>query len=768
MRTTYIRVFTAAIILVAFFTNSLAQFDLQRYDDIPVVLHGDVVPNPWVGGLNFCQFSNIDLDLDGTLDLFIFDRMGNGGKKVVTYIQNGSPGQSELIHTTEFDSVYPFNELHDWALLQDFNCDGKADIFSYSVGGMRVFKNTSNTTDGLQFELFTDLVYSNYDPSIANLFITSVDIPALVDIDSDGDIDVLTFSIFGSYVEYHKNMSMENYGTCDSLDYMVRNRCWGFFSENFNNNSVTLLDSCDFNVDDPELTEVIQEYTELLKKDGKDAKPIDEFLGRSKRHTGSTLLSFDADANGVKELVLGDISYDNLTMLHNGGTVDAGVIYSQDTAFPNYDVPADMTIFPGAFYVDVDNDQIRDLLVSPNAKNLSRNFESIWYYNNSGADDFPDFEHQTNNFLQEDMIDVGEGAQPIFFDHNGDGLMDLLISNYGYFQDGGNYPGQVAYFENIGNAQSPEFELITRDYQDLSLIGLGQGMRLTFGDMDDDGDKDLFIGEVQGSIHYFENVSAGLEAEFQLNTPNFPDNNGDAIDVGQFAKPQIFDVNRDQKLDLIIGERNGNINYYENIGTVNSPTLQLMNDSLGGVVVAEWWNITGYASPIMFENENGEYEMFVGSQVGYIWHFDNIDNNLGGTFNLVDSISHGIFEGMRSHIDLADLDDDGLRDAVVGNYRGGVAFYKNYAGVGLNENQGPARLIVVPNPANDHLTIDLSELGSGNIEVELFDVLGKQISRRMIWSTAIFELNTSNIQPGHYTLLFRSDSRTAIASFIKQ
>lgn len=761
--TIYIGVVLASICT---FSAAFGQFELNRYDEYPVTLDGSLIDNPWAGGLNFCQFSNLDINMDGTQDLFVFDRTGN---KVITYIQNGSSGQSDLQHTTEYDSVFPFYELHDWALLIDYNCDGKNDIFSYAVGSIRVYKNTSNTIDGLQFELASERINSNYDPSEANLFVTSVDLPALVDIDNDGDIDILTFSIFGSYVEYHKNFSMENYGTCDSLNFMLRNRCWGFFSENGNSNSVNLLDSCNFNVDNPELVEIITAYHNELKNGLQNPRSRNDLETQLKAaHTGSSLLSFDSDANGVKELVLGDVSFNNLTFLYNGGTVDNGVIYSQDTAFPVYDVPVEMEIFPGAFYVDVNNDQIRDLLVSPNNKNLSRNFESILYYHNSRADDFPDFEHRMNNFLQDQMIDVGEGAQPIFFDHNGDGLQDLLLSNYGYFRQNGNYPGKVAYFENIGTAQAPHFELITRDYQDLSTIGLGQGMHLSFGDMDDDGDKDLFIGDVEGSIHYFENISTGAVAEFQLSVPNFPDDLGNAIDIGQFATPQIFDVNRDQLPDLLIGEYNGNINYFENIGSVGDPSMKLIEDTLGGVVVAEWWSNRGYSTPLMFENENAEYELLVGSEVGYIWHFNDIDNNIGGDFNLIDSLFQGIAEGIRSSITLADVDGDDLIDAVVGNYRGGVGLFKNDFTDGIGEHNGPTRLKVYPNPATDQLIVDVSSLRSAELTVELVDILGKKLFSKKIRSISKYQMDTSDLAPGYYTLMFHSNHGSGIASFIKQ
>ena len=35
------------------------------------------IPNAWSGGLNSCQLSEIDLNLDGVKDLFVFERSGN-------------------------------------------------------------------------------------------------------------------------------------------------------------------------------------------------------------------------------------------------------------------------------------------------------------------------------------------------------------------------------------------------------------------------------------------------------------------------------------------------------------------------------------------------------------------------------------------------------------------------------------------------------------------------------------------------------------------
>ena len=62
------------------------------------------------------------------------------------------------------------------------------------------------------------------------------------------------------------------------------------------------------------------------------------------------------------------------------------------------------------------------------------------YYKNTGLNNFPDFVYQQNNLLQDNMIELGEGAYPVFFDYDNDGLKDLFISNYGNFASSGFLP----------------------------------------------------------------------------------------------------------------------------------------------------------------------------------------------------------------------------------------------------------------------------------------------------------------------------------------
>ena len=108
---------------------------------------------PWAGGLNSCQFCAIDLNHDGINDLLVFDRHGN---RKLTFINHGTPNTVDYTFAPEYALKLP--DLHDWVISVDYNCDGKMDLFTYGMGGVRVFRNISDTA--LKFTMVTDLLES--------------------------------------------------------------------------------------------------------------------------------------------------------------------------------------------------------------------------------------------------------------------------------------------------------------------------------------------------------------------------------------------------------------------------------------------------------------------------------------------------------------------------------------------------------------------------------------------------------------------------------
>ena len=212
--------------------------------------------------------------------------------------------------------------------------DGKEDIFTSTSNAIALFTNISS--ENLEFE-FTKILTTDSGFGPTNLYVDGVDLPAIVDIDNDCDIDVLSFNYDGTYVELHQNKSMELYGVCSAIDLYKTDNCWGNFKENFTDNDLTL-----FLDDDCQETE----------------------NGDDLRNMRDQLCALDLNPNlNELELLIGDISYGNIVMVLNGGSQDDAYIISQDQTFliiinqSNY-------LFLDAL-IDIDKDEVKDLIIIP-------------------------------------------------------------------------------------------------------------------------------------------------------------------------------------------------------------------------------------------------------------------------------------------------------------------------------------------------------------------------------------------------------------------
>ncbi|MBT8195399.1 MAG: T9SS type A sorting domain-containing protein [Bacteroidia bacterium] len=686
---------------------------------ITVRINGSELENPWVGGFNAPHFSEVDLDQDGVMDLFAFDR---GGDRISTYINTAKNGQVSYKNAPHFKKLIP--PIHDWALFVDFNCDGKSDLFSYSYsGGMTLYKNTSNPTDGLQFELEHDLIYSYFGLNYVNLYVSPVNQPVLIDVDGDSDLDVITFTLTGSLLEFHENYAMDSLGRCDTLMYRLSPGCWGNFTLSPFSNSAVLGISC--RIANPT----------TFDNDAAQSGGL---------HSGSCMMGFDVDNDNDIDLINGDLLGNNLLLLVNGGDNQNANITSQDTTFPSYDVPVNMASFPASYFVDVDNDNAKDLIVAPCTENDSENFTNILFYKNTATTQAPIFEFTNGEFLVEDMIEVGAGANVELFDVNQDGLMDMLIGNYGYYAPGGQFTSGIAHFENTGTSTKPEFDLITRDYEGMNALNLN-GIHPCFGDLDGDLDDDMLIGDSDGKLHYFRNTAgAGMPASFTLTGPNYQ-----GIDVGQFSAPFIFDLNGDGLLDLIVGERDGSLNYFENTGTTTMPVYNLTSDTLGGLNVKTWWDIEGYSDPILYNN-SGNIELLVGSKQGSVHYYDHITGNIMGNYSLIDSTYADIDEDERTSIARFDIDGDAIEDILTGNYAGGAVFYSSSSTLDIGDNSTANEMAIYPNPTESIVNIELNNYqGASNNHLFIYNVTG-QVIFESVFNSYKTQINTSTWVPGVY------------------
>jgi hypothetical protein len=699
-------------------------FHFELNTEIEVNQDGELLKNAWSGGINSAQFSTIDLNNDGKEDLFIFDRTNNKG---YTYLNVNNT----WVYSPEYESVFP--EMFHWALLVDYNCDGKKDIWTTASFGTKIYKNTSDS-DGLSFKLEKELIYTlGISGSQINLAIDVTDIPSFVDVDNDGDLDILTYiPSFGSYIEYHKNFSQERYGVCDSLEFEKVTNRWGDFLEC----------SCDFYVF------------------GGNGTCRNEKV----EHSGSTLLAFDLDEDGDKDILTGDIGCDHVSLLRNTGTNQLEEFLSFETEFPK-EKPIHFPSFPAVFHEDIDFDGKKDLISSPNvssneANNIDFSHSAHVYKKVSKSD----FEFQKDDFLQQTMLEVGEEACPAFSDADGDGDLDLFIGNRGLVQSNGSYVASIFYFQNIGTQLNPSFELVTKDYLGLSSRNHTK-IRPVFTDINGDEADDLifyaFDGREAHHIYYsFNKLASNQGLSFDFNEINTLD-----LDVeGVSSAPLFEDINKDGEQDLILGlQGKKGITYYRNtgglkfveeqtkLGKIIAVKISLTSADLDGNGVSEL--IVGST-----DNQHGELQIYKDytnnltdsliSEQSFIWNpliTDYIAFNFGETF----------------------YPTTYQNDLIIGTNTGGLLYLKNKEKApptAINKDFVLNQVKIYPNPSHSSITIETF----GKAHVEIVNLLGETIFTKQIDSFQKKLVSVSDWERGFYLVKISIKGKVIVHKLLLQ
>lgn len=712
---------------------------------IPVERNGLALQNAWAGGLNAPQFYPIDLNGDGINDLFVFDR---GSNKVLTFLNDGSHSDTAFHYAPEYEHVFP--AMTQYAVIRDYNHDGVPDIFTYQAGGtnpqgqaipvgIEVYKG-SRVNGNLHFDVVQYCLNFSQDGFTVNILPNALGAPGFIDVNGDGDLDILAFGIYGTTITYFENQTVEMGLNPDSMIFNQVSSCWGNIYVSNSTLGVSLNVSCKGGT-------------------GQEGGPEDP------RHTGAALsaLRYGNDAN--VDAILSGAHVDFMALLKNTGDASYANIGWVDTLWPQCNVPVQMPLFPGAYQLDAENDGSQDLLISPLFSISSEDAKNVMLYRYINGDSCYYQYSGNDSFLVSTMLDFGTDSKAVFFDYNGDGLMDIVVGNYYYYNRQVLGTSQLALYKNVGTRTQPRFVEISKDWAGLSqysLAGEVLGYNPAFGDLDGDGKPDMLAGDVNGDLFFFRN-----EGDSEASYPSMTISNYESINVGGDAAPFIYDVNGDSLPDLIIGNMNGTLSYYWNYGTRSNPKFSAdsVNTYFGGVNVTNPASTIGNSQPFIMRDSTGNMLLFVGSDQGLVFEYLIDPAKLRtGTFTLLDTNFLNYNAGARVTMQANDLAGNGKLEYLAGNALGGLQMFSDSLWdssnvLSVHDLLPDNGISIYPNPANQQFTCVNNGRGWKNAQPELYDIFGEKIPVSFNTFSDKLVFSSAGLTSGLYVLRIISDGQ---------
>ncbi len=695
------------------------QFAYEATTTIPVRMNEtDLLTQAWAGGFNAVQFNTMDLNNDQQQDLVLFDRTAN---KLLPYLSR----DQAYTYAPEYEKLFP-SDLSNFVLLRDFNGDGKKDIFTGNSLGIKVYENNTPDNEELAWKhyLFQTpaggesqvLLTTGFSGKI-NLQLQFDDLPSINDADGDGDIDIICagFSLEGR-LEFHKNVSAVG----EPLQFERITQAWGNFTEcgcgefAFNN------ESCPTSA-------------------------------RAQHAGGKALLAIDVDNDAKTDLIFSESNCDKLYLLRNEGTSE-NALFTQVEIFPTaFQVNG---LYPSAFFEDVDFDGVKDILVSsgifPRTDEETDWSTSAHFFKNTGTDTSLQLSFQQTNFLQSNMIDVGENAVPAFFDYDGDGDTDLFISNLGKLRPSQKFTSSIHLFENVGTLQNPVFEFVTDDYGNFSTLHF-YNVRIQFADIDQDGKVDLVFTATNESddtsLYYLLNTATnGLSLSQTLSTTS--------IEIFFNENVHVTEINSDGLRDLLIGRSDGAVEYWKNTGTPAFPTWQLEDDSYLNLAASLLRQNPSIATGNL--DNDTEFDLIIGDQKGVLRVLSNFKTQTDFAVAEQELIYNTLTDqyenrnlGGRIWIAPISIANDANPTLVIGNMLGGLQL--------LQAKEKVASFEVYPNPVTQHEKLFIETTISGS--VQLFSSVGKTLRSYSI-GKGTSELILPETQAGVYLLRFTGAGKT--------
>jgi hypothetical protein len=404
-------------------------------------------------------------------------------------------------------------------------------------------------------------------------------------------------------------------------------------------------------------------------------------------------------------------------------------------------------------FADIDGDGDYDLFVGREPTGTTTDPGDIFFYENVGTPQVAQWNLITKNYIS---LDVGYTASSAIVDINADGDQDLFI------QHSGDY---LSYYENGGTANFPFYHWVTDQYQDISVNDASP----RFGDLDDDNDPDLLMGEaaIPGppGIYLYQNQGTPQSANFNLVTTNFiPDIFTQSSVRNSLA---LADIDNDNDLDLFTCNHDRHYNFFENVGTPFNPIYELVSNNWQNIYNSSMPN-TPLNSAFYDIDSDGDLDLFLTNLSDLTYFYRNVGTPQNAVMVLeTDRFLTECGCQYFHEFDIYDIDNDGDGDFLLSSYDGGMYFFRNVTGEPPSvppQQETPSHepfLFLGPNPANPITWITYQLPYPQKAELAVYNLLGQKVAtlasglqmpgrKTVTWNAAAYP-------SGVYWILLQSD-----------
>lgn len=423
----------------------------------------------------------------------------------------------------------------------DYNNDGFDDLYVTCLGPNHLFKNNGNGT-------FTNVTAK-----------AGVDDPrwstgaAFVDYDNDGKLDLFV----SNYVSFDLN-KLPEFGAGRSCQFKgMPVQCGprglpGAGDSLFHNNGDGT-------------------FTDVSKKAG---------VADANGYYGLGVICSDFDEDGFVDIFVANDSTPNFLYHNNGDGTFKEIAFTSGTAVNESGREQGCM---GVTLGDYDHDGRLDLFIT--------NFDDEYnvLYHNDGRNSFSDASYRSK-VAEVSLPYVGWGTK--FFDYDNDGWVDIFVTNGHAYPQRDHYRQRELLHHN--NRDGTFSEVGSRAGAALSVERAGRGA--AFGDLDNDGDVDIVVNDLDGRAQLLRNDGGNVNNAVMIKTIGVKSNrsgigarvrvvSGDLIQIDEVRSggsyisqndPRLhFGLENRTKIDLIeVKWPNGGVEKISNVGVNRVLTIR--------------------------------------------------------------------------------------------------------------------------------------------------------------------------------------------------